>query len=103
VFGSSCIDVSSKCGNVAADPQFVDAANNNFRLKAGSPAVDAGLVSALQSITDMTGTVLSTDIGGNARVQDATGRGSPMVDMGAYELGGVVDGTATAVVLTSST
>jgi hypothetical protein len=55
------------------DPKFVDPDNEsapNFRLKPGSPAVDAG--------TQAHG-VASTDLDGNSRVVGGT------VDIGAYE------------------
>ncbi len=71
-------------GNLGADPLFVDAANDDFRLSSGSPAIDAG-----DSTAD-TGTV---DLDGDARrVDDAatpdTGVGpAPVVDIGPYEFG----------------
>lgn len=35
------VNVGGGTGNITGDPLFVDAANNDFHLKAGSPAVDA--------------------------------------------------------------
>ncbi|HEX5225861.1 MAG TPA: choice-of-anchor Q domain-containing protein [Solirubrobacteraceae bacterium] len=58
----------------AADPLFVNGTigpSENFRLQAGSPAIDAGAVDALTG---------PTDLDGNPRVQGAA------VDLGAYEL-----------------
>jgi hypothetical protein len=55
---------------IGVNPQFVDAANINLRLKAGSPGIDAG-----------TALPLTTDIDGAARPQGAG------YDVGAYEFG----------------
>lgn len=57
-------------GTITADPQFVDAAAGNFRLKAGSPCLNAGNNSYVQG---------ETDLDWADRIQD--GR----VDMGCYE------------------
>jgi uncharacterized repeat protein (TIGR01451 family) len=60
-------------GNIDVDPQFVDAANGDYRLKAGSPAINAG------DPGSTTTTVSDKDLAGNPRIaQDH-------VDMGAYE------------------
>ena len=57
-------------GTITNDPQFVDADAGNFRLKAGSPCLNAGNNSYVQG---------ETDLDWNDRIQD--GR----VDMGCYE------------------
>lgn len=67
---------------IQAAPQFVDAANNNFRLAAGSPAIDSANSGA-------DGTFL-VDLTGQARVDDPavanTGLGARSFDdRGAYE------------------
>lgn len=71
-------------GNIDVDPLFVDAANGDFRLGAGSPCIDAGDNAAAQFIpgTDFNGRPRFVDIPGVAD----TGVGpTPVIDMGAFE------------------
>jgi len=97
--------------NIAVDPGFVDAdgpdndpatfADNDYRLAAGSPCIDAGLTNAVpadEADIDDDGDVterLPIDLDGNPRFADDlatadTGCGVPaIVDMGAYEFPGV--------------
>ncbi|MBI4557343.1 MAG: right-handed parallel beta-helix repeat-containing protein, partial [Candidatus Hydrogenedentes bacterium] len=56
-------------GNLDADPLFIDSSNGDLRLRAGSPAIDAGTLDGAPEV----------DIRGVARPQGAG------VDMGAYE------------------
>ena len=71
-------------GNISADPLFVaplspdlaPTSAGNYRLRYGSPAIDAGLDSAI---------ALSTDLDGQPRKVDGSGGSSPIVDMGVYE------------------
>lgn len=58
--------------NVQADPLFFDIEGNDFHVSADSPAINAGLNSA---VTDPE----ATDLDGNPRILDGT------VDIGAYE------------------
>jgi len=67
--------------SVLSDPKFIDPANKNFRLKSGSPCIDAGSGDA---------GIPGADIEGNGRCDDLntpnTGGGSkPYYDIGAYE------------------
>ena len=61
-------------GNLDQDPLFADAANNNFMLKPGSPAIDAGE----NSIYDIT-QYGDKDLAANPRIVPGT------IDIGAYE------------------
>jgi hypothetical protein len=63
--------------NLNTDPQFVDPAAGNLRLRQGSPAIDAG------QPTPAAGN--ERDVEGNPRVQDGNGDGTAVRDMGAYE------------------
>lgn len=101
-FGSFCIDTSTSYGNITTAPQFIDRAHGNFKLAPTSPGIDTGNNSVLQSIAQYTGVSLISDFSNNPRVQDATAKGYPIIDMGAYELGGTVDANPTTIVLTSS-
>ncbi len=65
-------------GNVASDPQFVDAAAGDYRLQATSPCLDAGEDGAVS---------WAEDLDGNQRIVYGA------VDMGAYELQLTGEGT----------
>ena len=70
-------------GNIDADPSFVDAANGDYHLQSGSPAIDTG--------KDLSADGVTTDISGVARPVDGDGLGAGSTgdgsdfDMGAYE------------------
>ncbi|MHC1737085.1 MAG: T9SS type A sorting domain-containing protein [Ignavibacteriaceae bacterium] len=72
-FSNNCTTpaLPSGTGNITADPQFVNAGANDYRLLATSPAVDAGINSGW--------TGGATDLNGNPRLFNTT------VDMGAFE------------------
>lgn len=63
-------------GNISEDPLFVDPANNNFRLKLESPAIDAG--------TNMSAP--AQDFEREIRPVDGDGDNVALVDIGADEL-----------------
>ena len=71
-------------GNIELDPLFVDTDNDDFRIAATSPCIDAADNTAVPKGVD-------TDLGNNPRFVDDsdtkdTGTGGPsIVDMGAYE------------------
>jgi len=76
-------------GNIDDDPLFVDAGgaddtpgteDDNLRLSAGSPCIDAGDNSAVTEVSDLDG---------NVRVVDGDCDSVAVVDMGAYEFGWV--------------
>lgn len=60
-------------GNLNANPLFIDSANNNFRLQPTSPAINAGLNSAVPA-------GITRDFAGSTRIVGSA------VDMGAFEL-----------------
>ncbi len=76
-------------GNIDADPLFTDAANGDYRLSAGSPAIDAGDNTSVP--VDVT-----SDLCNNPRFHDdpgTTDTGNPdgvnaIVDIGPYEFQG---------------
>jgi alpha-tubulin suppressor-like RCC1 family protein len=61
-------------GNLSQDPLFIDAANDDLRLQACSPGIDAGDNNAVPM-------GITTDLDGNPRIFN-----NGTVDMGAYEL-----------------
>jgi len=64
-------DTTSNPGDISAEPLFMSAANGDFHLQAGSPAIDAGDSSASN--------LPNTDLDGNPRVAGT-------IDLGAYEV-----------------
>ena len=76
-FDGSCAGQVGVSGNISAQPEFVNAAQNNYRLFAGSPGIDVGLNSAPG--------LLPTDLDGLPRIVDGSGKKTFIIDMGAYE------------------
>jgi hypothetical protein len=98
IYGPSTVTYScvqgglSGTGNIDVDPLFVDpngadgiigTEDDNLRLSAGSPCIDAGD----NSVVDAN----STDLDGNSRILDGDGDGEAIVDMGAYEFVGLIE------------
>lgn len=74
--------------NIDGEPTFVDTANGDFRLAAGSLGIDAGYRNQLVGATDLNGDPRAHDDLGTAN----TGGGSPSyMDLGAYEFQGFSD------------
>lgn len=100
-YGGACPDQTGQYGNISVDPHFKNPNANDYHLLAGSPAIDTGNNSALQLLANL-GYLLPTDLDGNPRVQDATGKGYPVIDMGVYEYSGNHTGSPTTAVLNPS-
>ena len=79
--------VSEGAGNLDVDPGFLNAASGDYSLRAGAAIVDKGDSSV----------VTPRDRVGSTRAFDGDSNGSPVPDMGAYEL---VDVTAPKTVIT---
>jgi hypothetical protein len=94
-YGGACADQTGSYGNISADPRFNDPSSSDFHLLLSSPAIDAGNNSAPQ--------MPSTDLDGVLRIQDATGKGYPIADMGAYEFPASPEFSPTTITLVPST
>jgi hypothetical protein len=75
-------DPLSGPGNITDDPLLVDPAGGMFRLKCGSPCIDAG--------TDLSA-IITNDLAGNLRPLDGNGDGIAQFDIGAYEFNPAMD------------
>jgi hypothetical protein len=80
-FGPTCVAGPNGNTTSAATALFADVAGGDYRLKAGSPAVDTTSTTALEAGE-------ATDIAGAARVLDGNGDCVARRDRGAYELTG---------------
>jgi hypothetical protein len=76
-YGGTCTDQSGLNGNISADPQFVNAAGRDYRLRGSSAAIDTG--------NDAAPFLPSADNAGYARIGDGNADGTAHVDMGAFE------------------
>jgi parallel beta-helix repeat protein len=76
-YGGICADQTGLNGNRSGDPLFVAPGNGDYRLRAGSPAVDAGDSAAAD--------IPATDLDGDPRVVDGNSDGVNVVDLGAWE------------------
>jgi hypothetical protein len=65
-------------GNFSADPQFLNASNNDFHVSSASPVVDAGDNSASGLPT--------TDFDNNPRIAGGNGDSTAVIDLGAFEV-----------------
>ncbi|MFO7698729.1 MAG: PKD domain-containing protein [Anaerolineae bacterium] len=81
--------------NLDADPLFVDLAAGDLRLQEGSPAIDAGLNSAVPE-------GVTTDLSGAPRFFDGDGDAVSTVDMGAYEWGAETQNATLTVAATDA-
>ena len=71
--------VNPVAGNLDVDPGFLNAPAGDYSLRAGAAVVDKGDSSVVTAL----------DRAGNTRAVDGDGNGSPVPDMGAYELNDV--------------
>lgn len=69
-------------GNIDADPMFENAAANDFRLRPGSPCIDAGRGEAPASGVDVAGLIRLVD---DRNIPDSGQGAVPFIDMGAHE------------------
>lgn len=100
-YGGSCPDQTGSYGNISLDPQFVNAGAGQFGLNPGSPAIDTGNNSIVPNLAAIS-VSNSTDLSGAPRIQDATGKGYPIIDMGAYEEAGQQNLSPTTILLKPS-
>ncbi len=78
-YSGLCAGALGVDGNISTDPQFVDAANGDYRLQAISNLVDAG--------DNLAPGLLRTDAVGTPRIIDGNSDGIARIDMGAFEFG----------------
>jgi hypothetical protein len=76
-YAGICTDQTGKNGNISADPLFIDPLSSDYHLRVGSPAIDVGDNSAPN--------LPLTDIDGDNRIINATGKPTAIIDMGVDE------------------
>ncbi|WP_313900644.1 Ig-like domain repeat protein [Edaphobacter flagellatus] len=94
-YGGACPDQSGSYGNISAAPLFASPASGDYHVLQGSPTIDAG--------NNSSPLLPSKDFDKNPRLADSTGKGYPIVDMGAYEFAGQQNANPTLLTLTPST
>ncbi|HVN92702.1 MAG TPA: Ig-like domain repeat protein [Terracidiphilus sp.] len=97
-YDPSCANGAGVAGNIAVDPLFNNLASDDFHLQSSSPVIDAGNNQALAMLMPY-GVDLTSDLDGNHRIQNGTGKGC-VIDMGTYEYPGTPCGVSET--LTSS-
>ena len=75
-----CGDQTGQNGNISADPLFLCAGSQNYRIGPGSPAIDAGNNSAAG--------LPAQDYDSNPRMASGVAGGAAKIDLGAYEFQG---------------
>ena len=75
----SCYPGGHESGSINIEPEFVNESKHDYRLRLGSPCVDAGT-------NEPPGGLAEVDIDGNIRPIDGDYDGVAVADMGAYEL-----------------
>ena len=70
-YGGMCKNQTGKHGNISAKPQFVNPIKQNYQLRASSPAINSGSISAPH--------LPKKDLAGHPRIVNGK------IDMGAYE------------------
>jgi hypothetical protein len=79
----SCIyDGDAGMGNISGDPNFVDAADGNYDISAGSPCIDAANNSEISDPNDLAGNPRKVD---DPNTTDTGSGTAPIVDIGCYE------------------
>jgi Right handed beta helix region len=76
-YAGTCADQTGLGGNISADPQFLEPAKGDYRVRMTSPVIDAG--------NDAVPQVAPIDLAGGSIIVDGNGDGVDRVDMGALE------------------